>query len=52
MQATLLVGQQGLLPARDYLRAPRGFLDAPTIFWLGASDGTLRAAGIAGAVLS
>ena len=51
-QATLLVGQQGLLPARDYLRAPRGFLDAPTIFWLGASDGTLRAAGIAGAVLS
>ncbi len=52
VQVTLLVGQQGLLPARDYLRAPRGFLDAPTIFWLGASDRTLRAAGIAGAVLS
>src|SRR5438034_3638192 len=51
-QATLLFGRHGLLPAQDLLRAPRGFLDAPTLFWLDASDGTLRAAGIAGAVLS
>jgi len=51
-QATLLFGRHGLLPAQDLLRAPRGFLDAPTLFWFDASDGTLRAAGIAGAVLS
>ncbi len=52
VQATLLFGQQGLLPVQDYLRAPRGFLNAPTIFWLGASDGTLRAAALAGTVPS
>src|SRR5207245_8883315 len=51
-QATLLFGRQGLLPAEDFLRAPHGFLDAPTFFWFDASDSTLRAAGIAGAVLS
>ncbi len=52
VQATLLFGEQGLLPASTYLHAPRTFLDTPTVFWLDASDRTLRAAAIVGAVLS
>ncbi len=60
-QATLLWGERGLLPAREYLaavRAARGadaplaaLLSAPSIFWLGASDTALRAAAIAGAAI-
>ena len=51
-QVTLLVGSQGLLPARDFLVPQRTFLDAPTLFWLGHGDTTLRAAAIGGAVVS
>lgn len=54
-QVTLLFGARGLLPAREYLDAIRpavGLLDAPTLFWLGASDTALRGAAAAGAVLS
>ncbi|HLY37040.1 MAG TPA: lipase maturation factor family protein [Candidatus Binatia bacterium] len=52
MQLDVLVGRNGLLPAHDYLRAPRGFWTAPTIFWLDHRDGTLHAAAIVGAILS
>jgi hypothetical protein len=51
-QVTLLFGAHGLLPAGAWLATRRGFLDAPTIFWLGHSDPTLSAAATAGAVLS
>ncbi|HYR97205.1 MAG TPA: lipase maturation factor family protein [Candidatus Binatus sp.] len=51
-QVTLLFGSRGLLPAADYLRSTRGVVDAPTVFWIADGDGALRAAAIAGAVLS
>ena len=54
-QVTLLFGSEGLLPAQRYLtaiRATHGLLDAPTVFWINCSDGVLRAAAGAGAVLS
>jgi len=50
-QVTVLVGEHGLLPAREYLRTAQGFLDAPTVFWLGCGDGTLRAGAVLGALL-
>ncbi|MFI5367052.1 MAG: lipase maturation factor family protein [Candidatus Binatia bacterium] len=54
-QVTLLFGEAGLLPAQRYLAtigATHGLLDAPTVFWLSCSDTMLRAAAVAGAVLS
>jgi lipase maturation factor 1 len=51
-QLTVLIGSRGLLPAGEYLARRQSVLDAPTLFWLGHSDGTLRGAAIAGAVLS
>jgi hypothetical protein len=54
-QASLLVGAEGLLPADRYLAALRrsgDVLSAPTLFWIDCSDGALRAAAIAGMVLS
>jgi hypothetical protein len=56
-----LFGEHGLLPARLYLEriaaaaasdGTHPFLELPTLFWLGASDGTLRAACDAGLALS
>jgi hypothetical protein len=54
-QVTLLFGEAGLLPAQRYLTtigATQGLLDAPTVFWINCSDTVLRAAAVAGAVLS
>ncbi|TMA88654.1 MAG: DUF393 domain-containing protein [Deltaproteobacteria bacterium] len=51
-QATLLFGRQGLLPAAEYLARMHGFLAAPTLFWIDASDHALRVAAVGGAVLS
>jgi hypothetical protein len=51
-QITLLVGDDGLLPARDFLVPARRLIDAPTVFWLRHDDAALRAAAGAGAVLS
>jgi lipase maturation factor 1 len=51
----VLFGHQGLLPAARFLDAVRdraSLLDVPTLFWLGASDATLRGAAVAGAVAS
>lgn len=54
VQVTALVGDEGLLPARDFLRRAGGPADAPTLFrWLGTSDATLlgtAAAGVAASV--
>jgi hypothetical protein len=42
-----LIGPNGILPALDYLEAvsaalhTRGYLDAPTLFWLGSTDRAL-----------
>ncbi len=51
-QVTLLVGRRGLLPVASFLTPARGFLDTPTIFWLGSSDTALYAAALVGVVLS
>ncbi|HET9931217.1 MAG TPA: lipase maturation factor family protein [Polyangiaceae bacterium] len=59
-QFPALCGSKGLLPAADFLRwvAERlgsrgaGFARLPSIFWLSASDASLRGAAIAGLVLS
>ena len=51
-QVTLLFGSRGLLPAAEYLRAARSFMDAPTVFWIASSDRALRGATLAGAALS
>jgi lipase maturation factor len=50
-QAPALIGEHGLLPMHGYLSAvarasgsrAMGFLNAPTLFWLGDSDGALIA---------
>ncbi|MGH8613081.1 MAG: lipase maturation factor family protein [Gammaproteobacteria bacterium] len=53
-QAHGLVGEQGILPLQPYLRQAHEYLGAaaywrlPTLFWLDASDSTLRVACIAG----
>ncbi|HEX7671264.1 MAG TPA: lipase maturation factor family protein, partial [Polyangiaceae bacterium] len=56
-QVNVLVGSRGLLPARDLARmiAERGdvsFLDAPSLFRFGASDGALSLGVAAGAACS
>jgi len=54
-QVTLLFGRRGLLPAREYLDAIRGaagVLEAPTLFWIDASDGALVGVAAAGALAS
>src|SRR5207247_10264776 len=51
---------RGLLPAREFLDAVRAehgralstFLRVPTLFWLDASDGAFRAAGLTGFALA
>jgi hypothetical protein len=59
-QGPALVGPHGLEPAQAMLDDAAaalggrgaGFWQLPSLFWLGASDGALRAAGLAGVVLS
>jgi len=59
-QGPALLGPRGLLPIDSYLAEAMaeagsraaGFWQLPSLFWLGASDGALRAAGIVGVVLS
>jgi predicted DCC family thiol-disulfide oxidoreductase YuxK len=52
-----LVGQQGVLPVRDYLAAAHRFLGdsayriLPTLFWVNSGDGALVAGTVAGALL-
>jgi Lipase maturation factor len=53
-----LLGSHGLLPAASFLEWGRGQLGTsaywrvPTLFWLGASDGAMRMACLAGVALS
>jgi hypothetical protein len=51
-----LFGARGILPVREFLARARlagvGFVDLPSLFWLGCSDGALRVACLAGLVLS
>jgi hypothetical protein len=55
-----LLGSRGLLPAHDFLdavgaqhgRSLSTVLSAPTLFWIDASDGAFRAAGLFGLALS
>jgi hypothetical protein len=59
-QGPALLGAHGLTPLGDYLDAVAGELGSrgagframPSVFWLGAGDGALRAAGLVGVVLS
>jgi lipase maturation factor len=59
-QGPALLGPQGLLPARTFLADVAsqagsrfgGFIELPSVFWLGASDTALRAAGWIGAALA
>jgi hypothetical protein len=60
LQGPALLGPHGLLPIGTYLTdvtaetgsRAAGFWELPSLFWLGASDGALRAAGMVGVVLS
>ena len=58
VQITGLVGTRGILPASRFLAAvresygPEAWLRVPTIFWLTASDVSLKLVCIAGAVVS
>jgi hypothetical protein len=53
VQVTALVGDDGLLPARDFLARAGGVLGAPTVFgWIGTGDRVLRGAAVAGAAVS
>ncbi len=58
IQAIGLMGAQGITPVHDFLTrvagsfGPMRFLALPTMFWFNSSDSMLRAAAIAGVVLS
>ncbi|MBI2681474.1 MAG: lipase maturation factor family protein [Candidatus Solibacter usitatus] len=58
VQITGLVGTNGILPVRDFLRVvyeavgSTAWLHAPTLFWFGASDSILRSACYAGILSS
>jgi hypothetical protein len=53
-----LLGAHGLLPVAEYLTrldeglGAKAYWRVPTVFWLGASDGAMRAAWVLGIVLS
>jgi hypothetical protein len=59
-QGPALIGEKGLLPAVDFLNdvarqfgsRAAGFAELPSLFWLGAGDAALRAAGWVGVALS
>lgn len=58
VQVRGLVGEEGILPAADYLSrltemfGTRAFFDAPSIFWVASGDGWLEAACWSGACFS
>ena len=57
VQAAGLIGSRGISPVGEFLRAVReyyggGYWQVPTLFWLNAGDGMIRAVGIAGICLS
>jgi predicted DCC family thiol-disulfide oxidoreductase YuxK len=57
VQAAGLIGSNGISPVADYLHSLREYYGAvywqvPTVFWLSAGDGTIKAVGIAGICLS
>jgi len=58
LQVRVLIGARGLLPVADVFAAAHerpgsiGFLDFPTLLWLGHSDALLTAGTIAGVVLA
>ena len=56
-QAAGLIGSRGISPVAEYLHSLREYYGAlywqlPTVFWLNASDGTIKAVGIAGICFS
>ena len=57
VQAAGLIGSHGISPVGEFLRAVReyyggGYWQVPTVFWLNAGDGMIKAVGIAGICLS
>jgi hypothetical protein len=51
VQIRVLIGRDGLLPARDFLASVPGFSTAPSVFWIDASDAALTGAAIVGMLL-
>jgi predicted DCC family thiol-disulfide oxidoreductase YuxK len=56
-QAAGLIGSHGISPVAEYLKSLREYYGAvywqvPTVFWLNAGDGMIKAVGIAGICLS
>lgn len=55
IQATGLIGSQGILPAAEYFRAlrqtlgPAAYWDAPGLLWLGSGDGAILSVWLVGA---
>jgi lipase maturation factor 1 len=57
VQAAGLIGSHGISPVAEYLRSLREYYGAvywqvPTLFWVNAGDGMIKAVGIAGICLS
>jgi predicted DCC family thiol-disulfide oxidoreductase YuxK len=57
VQAAGLIGSHGISPVAEYLRSLREYYgpvywQVPTLFWLNAGDGMIKAVGIAGICLS
>jgi predicted DCC family thiol-disulfide oxidoreductase YuxK len=57
VQAAGLIGSHGISPVAEYLHALREYYGAvywqvPTVFWLNASDGMIKAVGVGGICLS
>jgi predicted DCC family thiol-disulfide oxidoreductase YuxK len=57
VQAAGLIGSHGISPVAEFLRSVREYYGAgvgqvPTLFWLNAGDGTIKAVWIAGVCLS
>jgi hypothetical protein len=58
VQCVALVGGNGIMPARHFMRAvaeyagPSGWWRVPSLFWLNCSDGAIRGACVSGAVCS
>src|SRR5208282_5184391 len=57
VQAAGLIGSHGISPVGEFLQSVReyyggGYWQLPTVFWLNAGDGMIKAVGIAGICLS
>ena len=57
VQAAGLIGSRGISPVGEFLQSVReyyggGYWQLPTVFWLNAGDGMIKAVGIAGICLS